>query len=331
VLASFALTCSVGRRSIAQPSTDASIIVAPCSLLQLLQLRQPTYRNALFSMLPIRETLRLYDAPDGEIILIPSWRWHDLRGEGGYQEADRWQALWVLNRLSDFDLMKARGFVTDADLRCPDRLNALPQMGDHEVRSTIIRAIEEHRIIAIRKGAGPTRRTQGKGTSVELRGLVEQVERMGKLAFQGRQYKLVVAGDLPPQTRDTFAVVSPSEARAVLDGLAKESPASADVLGQAAAKIAKDWRPSLSTPEGLVLVRLVQARDFATKDEEPAVTPPQRKGGPSDALAAPPVEDETCRPCAALREAKQAEALTQASQDGSPFCADCGPAPSAAA
>jgi hypothetical protein len=288
-------------------------------------------RRALFSMLPIRGTLRLYAAPDGEIILIPSWRWHDVRSGRGYQEADRWQALWVLNRLSDLDLMKARGFVADAEVRCPDRLHALPQMGDHEVRSTIIRAIEDHRIIAIRKGAGPTRRTQGKGSSVELRGLVEQVERMGRLAFQGRQYKLVVAGDLPPQTPDTFAVVSPSEARAVLDGLAKESPATADVLGQAAEKIGKDWRASFSNPEGLVLVRLVQARVFAAKDDEPAVTPSQRKGGLSDAPAAPPVEDETCRPCAALREAKQAEALRQASQDGSPFCADCGPPPAAAA
>lgn len=282
-------------------------------------------------MLPIRETLRLYDASDGEIVLIPSWLWHDLRSEGGYQEADRWQALWVLNRLSDLDLMKARGFVADAELRCPDRLNALPQMGDHEVRSTIIRAIEDHRIIAIRKGAGPTRHTQGKGASVDLRGLVERVERMGRLAFQGRQYKLVVAGDLPRQTRDTFAVVTPSEARAVLEGLAKESPASADLLRQAGEKIGKDGRPSFSNPEGLVLVRLVQARAFAAKDEEPAATPSQRKAEPDDALAAPPVEDETCRPCAALREAKQAEALRQASQDGSPFCADCGPPPAAAA
>ncbi len=306
------------------PSTGASIIHAP-----LLRLRLPSYGNALFSMLPIRGTLRLYDAPDGEIILIPSWEWHDLRREGGYQEADRWQALWVLNRVSDFDLMKARGFVADAELRCPDRMYALPRMSDHEVRTTIIRAIDDHRIIAIRKGAGPTRRTEVKGSSVELRSLVEQVDRMGRLAFQGRQYKLVVADDLPLQTRDTFAVVSPSEARAVLDGLAKESPASADVLGQAAENLGKDWHPS--NPEGLVLVRLVQARAPAGKDDEPAVTPPQTKGRPNDAPAAPPVEDEACRPCAALREAKQAEALRQASQDGSPFCADCGPPPAAAA
>ena len=280
-------------------------------------------------MLPIRGTLRLYDAPDGEIVLIPSWRWHDLHREGGYQEVDRWQALWAMNRLADFDLMKARGFVAEAELRCPDRMYALPQMSDHEVRTTIIRAIQDHRIIAIRKGVGPTRRTRGKGPSVELRGLVEQVERMGRLAFQGRQYKLVVADDLPLQIRDTFAVVSPSEARAVLGGLAKESPASADVLGQAAEKIGKDWHPS--NPERLVLVRLVQARAPASKDDETAVTPSQTKGRSSNAPAAPSVEDETCRPCAALREEKQAEALRQASQDGSPFCADCGLAPAAAA
>jgi N-acetylmuramoyl-L-alanine amidase len=229
-------------------------------------------------MLPSRGTLRLYDAPDGEIILIPSWRWHDLRREGGYEEADRWQAVWGLNRLSDFNLIKARGFVADAELRCPGRMLALPQLSDHEVRSAIIRAIEEHRIIAIRKDAGPTRRPQGKGSSVELRRLIEQVEKAGRLSFQGRQYKLVVADDLPLQARETYAVVSSPEAHAVLDGLAKESPAFADVLGQAAEQIGKDWRPSVSGPAGLVLLRWIPGPVTAPKaDDAPSITPSQMK------------------------------------------------------
>jgi hypothetical protein len=231
-------------------------------------------------MLPFRGTLRLYDSFDGEIILIPSWQWHSLRREGGYQEAEQWRAVWGLNRLSDFDLTKARVFVADAELRCPDRLYALPQMGDHEVRSTIIRAMEEHRIIAIRRDAGPTRRPQGKGSSVELRRLIEQVEKAGRLSFQGRQYKLVVADDLGRlPSRDRYEVVPQADARAVLEGLARESPSHADGLRQASDKMSNDWRhTSHPEPEGLVLLRWVSAPVFASKtDDAPAITPSQMK------------------------------------------------------
>jgi N-acetylmuramoyl-L-alanine amidase len=231
-------------------------------------------------MLPSRGTLRLYDAPDGEIVLIPSWWWHDLRREGEYQEAGRWQALWALNRLPDFDLVKVRVFVADAELRCPDRLYALPKMGDHELWSTISRAIDDHRIIAIRKVAGPTRHTPGKGSSVELRRLIEHVEKADKLSFQGRQYKLAVAGGIESvPDRDRYEVVPQADARAVLEGLAKQSPSHADDLHQASEKISQDWRhTSRPEPEGLVLLRRVPAPVFAPKaDDAPAITPSRMK------------------------------------------------------
>jgi hypothetical protein len=231
-------------------------------------------------MFPFRGTLRLHDSFDGEIILIPSWQWHSLRREGEYQEADRWRAVWALNRLSDFDLMKVRGFLKETELRFSDRMYALPQISDHAVRSTIIRAIEEHRIIAIRKGAGPGRRTQGKGFSVELRRLIEQVEKAGRLSFRGRQYKLVVAGGIESvPDRDRYEVVPQADARAVLEGLAKESPSNADGLRQAGEKIGKDWRhTSHSEPEGLVLLRWIPGSAFTAKeDDEPALTPSRMK------------------------------------------------------
>jgi outer membrane protein OmpA-like peptidoglycan-associated protein len=231
-------------------------------------------------MLSFRGTLRLYDAPDGEIILIPSWQWHSLRREGGYQEADRWRAVWALNRLADSDLMKVRGFLAETEIRFYDRMYALPQASDHAVRSTIIRAIEEHRIIAIRKDAGPTRRPQGKGSSVELRRLIEQVEKAGRLSFQGRQYKLVVAGGIESvPDRDRYEVVPQADARAILEGLAKESPSHADGLHQAGEKIGKDWRhTSQPESEGLALLRWVPAPVFASKaDDAPAITPSQMR------------------------------------------------------
>jgi hypothetical protein len=176
--------------------------------------------------------------------------------------------------------MKVRCFLKEAELRFYDRMYALPQPSDHAVRSTIIRAIEEHRIIAIRKDAGPTRRPQGKGSSVELRRLIEQVENAGRLSFQGRRYKLVVAGGIESAPdRDRYEVVSQADARAVLEGLAKESPSHADGLRQASEKISKDWRhTSHPEPEGLVLLRWVSAPVFASKtDDAPAITPSQMK------------------------------------------------------
>lgn len=230
-------------------------------------------------MLPSRGTLRLYDAFDGEIVLIPSWQWHILRREERYQKADRWRAIWILDRLSDWDLMQARDFVTDVELGYQDGMYRPPQMSDHEVRSTIIRAIEDHRIIAIRESTGPIRSTEGKAHAVELRRLVERIERAGRLAFQGRQYRLVAAdglGRLP--SRDRYEVVPQSDARAVLEGMAKESPALAEGLREASQRIGKDWHPSVSEPEGLVLLRSAIRPAFTSKDDDaPVITPSQMK------------------------------------------------------
>ncbi len=229
-------------------------------------------------MLPCRGTLRLHGSFDEEILLIPSWRWHSLRREGGYREADRWRAIWILRRLSDFDLLQARGFVADLELPFYDRMHSWPRKSDHEVRSTVIRAIEDHRVIAIQRGVGPARAAAGKGAPIELRRLVEQVERLGKLSLEGRQYELVVADDLGKVPSDRYQVVLQADARAVLEEMAKGAPAYADVLRQASAKIGKDWRTAVSQPEGLVLLRWAPDPSFAPKDDGPAITPSQMKG-----------------------------------------------------
>jgi hypothetical protein len=230
-------------------------------------------------MLSRHGTLRLHGSFDEEILLIPSWRWHSLRREGEYREADRWRAVWILNRLSDCDLLQARDFIADAELPFYDRMFALPRKSDHEVRSTIIRAIEDHRVIAIRRGAGPARGTPDKGAPIELRRLVEQVERLGKLSLESRQYKLVVADDLGKVPNDRYQVVLQADARAVLAEMAKGSPAHAEVLRKASEKIGEDGRTPVSQPDGLVLLRWAPGPSFAPKtDDGPAITPSQMKG-----------------------------------------------------
>jgi hypothetical protein len=206
---------------------------------------------------------------DDEVVLVPALEWYDLRADGGYHQVEPEKAIWMLRGLSDYRLQYARGFLAEARLQYFD----LSRLSDREVLDTIVGAIRCRRVVAIQKG---TASSHGKATSVNLRYLVEQIDQRGSLSFQGRQYKLVVADDLPGlQARDRYAVVSQSEACAVLDGLAKEFPASAEIFRQASERISKDWRPSSSSPEGLALLRWIPIQASKPKDDGPAITPSQ--------------------------------------------------------
>jgi hypothetical protein len=78
------------------------------------------------------------------------------------------------------------------------------------------------------------------------------------------------------QGRDYYEVVGQGEARVVLDGAAKEAPASAEPLRKANEKLSKDWRPPLH-PDGVVLLRRIPVQASAPKEEGPAITPSQMK------------------------------------------------------
>jgi hypothetical protein len=101
---------------------------------------------------------------------------------------------------------------------------------------------------------------------VVQRRLVRSIEaRRRRLSYAGRQYRLVVGTQLPKLAdRDSYEVVGQRDGLAVVSGLAREAehtdPELAKLLGQAAAMLAKDWRPPF-TPDGLVLLRraIVQA------------------------------------------------------------------------
>jgi hypothetical protein len=227
-------------------------------------------------MLPLRGTLTLYDPLDGEMVLIASSEWFFCRATSGYHEVDPGVAIWCLGQLSGYELKRARTFVEEAHLQYFDAGWMRPAgLYDYRPIDIIIEAIRDERVLVLQRGAAAM---PAKSATAELRGLVAQLPQRGTLVFQGRQYKLVVADDLARlANHDRYEVVSQSAARAVLDGLAKESPASAQVLGQASEKIGKDWRPPFSDPEGLVLLRRIPVRAEGPRDSGPAITPSQVK------------------------------------------------------
>ncbi len=237
-------------------------------------------------MLPLRGILRLYDPLDGELVLIARSEWFFCRAESGYHEVDSGIAIWRLRQLSGYRLERAHTFLQEA--RLPDfDVGRMCHVGLHDYRpiNIIIAAIRDHRVVVVQRGAAPP---PAKSATAELRGLVAQIDQRGTLLFQGRQYKLVLAGNLDRlSSRDRYEVVSQSAARGVLDGLAKESPASAQALGQASEKIGKDWRPPFSQPEGLVLLRRIPVPAAASRGDGPAITPSQmremlEKGDPAE-------------------------------------------------
>jgi hypothetical protein len=209
--------------------------------------------------------------PD-EVVLVPAFRWHTERAESGYHEIDSRKALWMLENLGRHCWWQVRSFVAENRLGNFD----LSRMDDHEVLDVIRAAVREGRVIAVQKGAG---KSESPSATVELRRLVAQIEKQsrGKLSYGGRQYKLVVDVELAKLPgRDYYEVASQSEARAVLDSAAKESPTSAEPLRKASEKLSKDWRPPFQ-PDGLILLRRIPVRASLPRNYEPAITPSQMK------------------------------------------------------
>ena len=211
-------------------------------------------------------------ADEDGVILVSSTTWLGLRAEGDYHEIDTRKALWMLENLDHHRQMDIRAFVAEA------RVSSFPlsQLRDHAVLEHLRNAIHDGRIIAIQKGGAATK---AASTTVELRRLVAEIEKAtrGKLPYRGRQHKLVVDVELASLPgRDYYEVAPQSEARAVLEGIAQESPPSANLLKQACGKLSKDWRPPLQ-PDGLLLLRRIPSQASAPKDDGPALTPSQMK------------------------------------------------------
>jgi len=211
---------------------------------------------------------------DDPVLLVPIMEANRLRGEEGCQELPANRALCLFQALDRLATSGVRRFVEEA------RLSNLPlrEVSDSALREMVRAAIKAGRLIALRKGDGGDASAK---RSADLRRLVRLIEEQtrGRLSFAGRKYKLVVDVDLGKVPgRNNYEVVGREAATRVLDGLAKQSGPSGELgalLGQASAKLTPDWRPPVSEPDGLILLRGIPVAQAVAKDEAPAITPSQ--------------------------------------------------------
>jgi len=209
-------------------------------------------------------------ADPNEVVLVALTAWLRDRAESPYREIESRTALWKLENLGRDRSMEVRSFAGKLG-----RFD-IHRMDNQEILALIREAIRDGRVISVQKGAG---KTAPLSATTELRRLVAQVEKAtrGKLSYRGRNYRLLVDVELARlPDRDYYEIASQAEARAVLGGIAQESPASAEPIRKASYKLSKDWRPPLQ-PDGVVLLRRIPVQASAPKEEGPALTPSQMK------------------------------------------------------
>ena len=210
---------------------------------------------------------------DPVLVLVPRAKAFQMYREDGWEELPAVQALRELDWRSRFVFSQLRHFVADSGL-APFGMRELQ---DDEVLDLVRRCIRNGEVLMSRQSSS---KRSTSNQVLESRRLVTEIERQtrGKLPYRGRQYKLVSGGDLDTiPGRDSYQVLSQGEARRILEGLALEAGAPADLLAKARDGISKDWRPPFSEPDGLVLLRRMPVRAAASKDDGPALTPSQMK------------------------------------------------------
>jgi outer membrane protein OmpA-like peptidoglycan-associated protein len=182
------------------------------------------------------------------------------------------EASTSLDGLSGGDGYRVRDFLTK--LRLPK--DSLAFLDDHATIALLRQLLKRGMIAVLRESQGS--RLATRDTAIAQRRLVRAIESRthGRLGFGGRQFRLVTELSSLPQ-RESYEVVARRDAEQVLDGLASQSePELAKLLGQAKAKLTRDWRPPLQ-PDGLILVRRVVVQQAAGAPTEPAITPSQMK------------------------------------------------------
>lgn len=223
-----------------------------------------------------RATLSLtpYWRRDDPILLVPSIEASRLCREEGGKELPAGQALGLFQTMDRLSAADIRRFAHEV------RLSSFPlrEVDDPELREMVRQAIKARRLVALRQA---DRAGVAGNESAERHRLVRQIEQQmrGRMRYAGRQYKLVVDVDLAKVPgRNSYEVAGRDDARRVLDGLAKQSGTSSDLatlLGRASAQLTPDWRPPLSQPDGLILLRSVPVTQASAASGEPPLTPSQ--------------------------------------------------------
>jgi LysM repeat protein len=230
---------------------------------------------------------------DDPIVLVPG---ADIASRyGGCQELPAREALAYFDAVGPQMPARLRGFVAEA------RLTMLPlgETKDGQVVELVRQAILRRDLVALREGEAGAEAQDG---SAEQRRLIRQIEELtrGRLSYAGKSYKLVADVDVGKVLAgNDYEVVSHDFAGRVLDGLAKqggEAGSLAKLLAEARGKLSPDWRPPLTEPNGVVLLRRNVAIAAASKSAEPVLTPSQLAKMKPTTWITIVVEDQTGEP-----------------------------------
>lgn len=220
------------------------------------------------------------------ISLTPSWKGDPvllvgavdairLCREGGYAALEAGQAVCAVEsrprRLAD----DIREFLARASLSS----FPLSSLDDFQVIQLIAKRIRSRDLVAVQRVEESSAAGEADKTA-ELRRLVRDIESKtrGRLAFAGRQYKLVVDAQLANLPgRDNYQVVPRDEAQQILSGIASQPGTQAELkplLAEANSAVSPDWRPPLN-PDGLVLLRRIPTVGSKAPEQVAPMTPSQ--------------------------------------------------------
>jgi|GEM_PF-4704040 len=206
-----------------------------------------------------------------QIVLVEAVAALGLCRDGEYEPVAARTALWEFDRARDSLAWKLPFFVSRARLWTTNPF--CNNEGDLPTR--IERAIKNGDLVGLRRGPGPS--ADSEPTRVQ-RKLIHEIElrARGRLAFEGRQYRLIAGLDLPGlRDRDDYEVLPRAEAERILGAsTAQAAPDLAALLTKARETLSRDWHKPFS-PDGLVCLRRLQARMVAAQSPEPAMTPSQ--------------------------------------------------------
>ncbi len=228
-------------------------------------------------------SLRVSSSPGAQILLVRATDALRLCREAGYRLLPAHRTLPLLGTLDRRAQGEVRAFVAHVSrtrLRLEGAQDAL-------VLASLRELVRSQDVVAICEG-DTSQSPDGDGTA-EQRRLVRAIAaltRGGRLAYQGRGYRLVAAPDLGRlPDRDSYEVVRRADAEQILTGLANHSTAPsaqlASLLTQAKGMLAHDWRPPMA-PDGLVLFRRISTVAASSPSSDPAITPSQMKKLVSD-------------------------------------------------
>lgn len=228
-------------------------------------------------MPPSAEQLRIsrYLASDREaVFLVTCTRAISLCEHEGFRKVAPSHALWLLGSMERRSYFEVRAFVSRM------RLSPLPlsRVDDQQLLDLVRGHVRTGRLAGVRPDGAASQ--QASDETAQQRRLIRKIEQSvrGRLGLAGRAYKLVADADLGKLPgRDDYEVVRHDEAQSALARLAAQHAAGElpDLLRQASEKLTRDWRPPLSQPDGIILLRRLPVIAAIGREAGPAMTPSQ--------------------------------------------------------